>query len=46
MYLRSITSQNCKTILKTVFKSGYLFFLFFLATNHAAIAAEVLGFGS
>ena len=45
MYLHSMTSQNCKTILKTLFKSRYLFFLFFLATNHTAIAAEVSDLG-
>ena len=33
MYLRAIPSQDCKTILKTVFKSGYLFFVFFLFAN-------------
>ena len=45
MYLRSMTSQNCKTTLKTVFKSGCLFFVFFLSANHAAIAAEVSDLG-
>ena len=45
MYPRSITSQNCKTTLKTVFKSGYLFFLFFLFANAAATAAEVSDLG-
>ena len=45
MYPRSMTSQNCKTILKTVFKSGCLFFVFFLSANHAAIAAEVSDLG-
>ena len=45
MYPRSMTSQNCKTTLKTVFKSGCLFFVFFLSANHAAIAAEVSDLG-
>ena len=45
MYLRAIPSQDCKTILKTVFKSGYLFFVFFLFANAAAIAAEVSDLG-
>ena len=45
MYLRSITPQNCKTILKTLFKSGSLFFVFLLSANHAAIAAEVSDLG-
>ena len=45
MYLRAIPSQDCKTILKTVFKSGCLFFVFFLFANAAAIAAEVSDLG-
>ena len=45
MYLRSMTSQNSQTTLKTVFKSGCLFFVFFLSANHAAIAAEVSDLG-
>ena len=45
MYLHSITSQDSQTILKTVFKSGCLFFVFFLSANHAAIAAEVSDLG-
>ena len=45
MYPRSITSQNSQTTLKTVFKSGYLFLLFLLSANAAAIAAEVPDLG-
>ena len=45
MYLHSMTSQNCKTILKTLFKSRSLFFVFLLSANHAAIAAEVPDLG-
>ena len=45
MYLRSMTSQNSQTILKTLFKSRYLFFLFFLSANATAIAAEVSDLG-
>ena len=45
MYPRSMTSQNCKTILKTLFKSRSLFFVFLLSANHAAIAAEVPDLG-
>ena len=41
MYLHSMTSQDFQTILKTVFKSGCLFVVFFLSANAAAIAAEV-----
>ena len=41
MYPRSITPQNSQTTLKTLFKSRYLFLLFLLAVNPAAIAAEV-----
>ena len=45
MYLHSMTSQDSQTILKTVFKSGCLFFVFFLSANAAAIAAEVSDLG-
>ena len=45
MYLHSMTSQNCKTILKTLFKSRSLFLVFLLSANHAAIAAEVPDLG-
>ena len=45
MYLRSMTSQNSQTILKTLFKSRYLFFVLFLSANAAAIAAEVSDLG-
>ena len=45
MYPRSMTSQNCKTTLKTLFKSRCLFLVFFLSANHAAIAAEVSDLG-
>ena len=45
MYLHSMTSQNCKTILKTLFKSRSLFFVFLLSVNHTAIAAEVPDLG-
>ena len=45
MYPRSITPQNSQTILKTLFKSRYLFFVFLLSVNHAAIAAEVPDLG-
>ena len=45
MYLRSMTSQNSQTILKTVFKSRCLFLVFFLFANAAAIAAEVPDLG-
>ena len=33
MYLRSITSQDFQTILKTLFKSRYLFLVFLLSAN-------------
>ena len=45
MYPRSITSQNSQTTLKTVFKSGCRFLVFFLFANAAAIAAEVPDLG-
>ena len=45
MYLRSITSQDFQTILKTLFKSRYLFLVLFLFANPAAIAAEVPDLG-
>ena len=45
MYLRSITSQDFQTILKTLFKSRYLFLVFLLSANAAAIAAEVSDLG-
>ena len=45
MYLRSMTSQNSQTILKTLFKSRHLFFVFLLFANHAATAAEVPDLG-
>ena len=45
MYLRSITSQNSQTTLKTLFKSRSLFFVFLLFANHTAIAAEVSDLG-
>ena len=45
MYLHSMTSQDNKTILKTVFKSGCRFLVFLLSANHAAIAAEVPDLG-
>ena len=45
MYLHSMISQDSQTILKTVFKSGYLFFVFFLSANAAAIAAEISDLG-
>ena len=45
MYLRSMTSQNSQTTLKTVFKSRCLFLVFFLFANAAAIAAEVPDLG-
>ena len=45
MYPRSITPQNSQTTLKTLFKSRYLFLLFLLFANAAAIAAEVPDLG-
>ena len=45
MYLRSMTSQNSQTILKTLFKSRHLFFVFLLFANAAATAAEVPDLG-
>ena len=45
MYPRSMTSQNSQTTLKTLFKSRYLFFVFLLSANAAAIAAEVPDLG-
>ena len=45
MYLRSIISQDSQTTLKTLFKSGCLFFVFLLSANPAAIAAEVPDLG-
>ena len=45
MYPRSITPQNSQTTLKTLFKSRYLFLVFLLSANTAAIAAEVPDLG-
>ena len=45
MYLRSMTSQDFQTILKTVFKCGCRFLVFLLFANAAAIAAEVSDLG-
>ena len=45
MYPRSITPQNSQTTLKTLFKSRYLFLVFLLSANAAAIAAEVPDLG-